>query len=151
MSNARTGVFLLLAAVTMLFAAFTSAMVVRRGLSDDWGTGVPFPAVLWMSTLFLIASSICLWRGERGSALVLGACFAAAQIVAWRQLLSAGVAAASSPGAAFFYVFTGAHAVHVAGGLGVLAWAAPRPAAIYWHFLTVLWLYLIVLFRWWGN
>src|ERR1017187_9135152 len=39
-----TGLFVLLAASTMAFAAFTSAFVVRRGLSDmdDW-TGVHYP------------------------------------------------------------------------------------------------------------
>ena len=31
-----TALFVLLAASTMVFAAFTSAFVVRRGLSDDW-------------------------------------------------------------------------------------------------------------------
>ena len=31
-----TGLFVLLAASTMVFAAFTSAFVVRRGLSNDW-------------------------------------------------------------------------------------------------------------------
>src|SRR5438034_3056830 len=37
-----TGLFVLLAASVMVFAAFTSAFVVRRGLSDDWtGTAKP--------------------------------------------------------------------------------------------------------------
>ena len=40
-----TGLYVLLAASTMLFAAFTSAMVVRRGLSDDW-VSMPKPPIL---------------------------------------------------------------------------------------------------------
>ena len=31
-----TGLMVLLAATTMAFAAFTSAFVVRRGMSNDW-------------------------------------------------------------------------------------------------------------------
>ena len=34
--TARTGQTLLIAASSMFFAAFTSAMVVRRGIGGDW-------------------------------------------------------------------------------------------------------------------
>src|SRR6201981_757880 len=54
-----TGLYVLLAASTMVFAAFTSAMVVRRGLSDDW-TSMPKPPILWVNTAVLLASSIVL-------------------------------------------------------------------------------------------
>src|SRR4051794_13804815 len=58
------GLYILLAASTMLFAAFTSAMVVRRGMSDDW---VPIhkPAVLWVNTGVLLASSVALELARR--------------------------------------------------------------------------------------
>src|SRR6266568_1452380 len=42
-----TGLFVLLAGSTMVFAAFTSAFVVRRGLSDDW-TSMPKPPILFV-------------------------------------------------------------------------------------------------------
>ena len=54
-----TGVMMLLAAVTMLFAAFTSAMVVRRGLSGDW-ISTPPPGILWVNTVVLVGSSLLL-------------------------------------------------------------------------------------------
>src|SRR5579864_8023879 len=54
-----TGLFVLLAASTLVFAAFSSAFVVRRGLSDDWAT-MPKPHILLINTAVLLASSIVL-------------------------------------------------------------------------------------------
>ncbi len=173
-----TALVCLLAAVTLLFASFTSALVIRRGLGDDW-SGIPQPAVLWWNTLVIVASSAwlefarrALGRGERqrfnwfwtaGSAL--GLVFLAGQYLAWSELRAAGVFVASSPGSAFFYVFTVAHAVHVLGGIGALGWVEARAlglgavpsrgagveiAAYYWHFLAGLWIYLMLLFQFWG-
>src|SRR5579883_3609024 len=58
-----TGLFVLLAASTMVFAALTSAFVVRRGLSDDW-TSMHKPPILWVNTVILLASSILLDRSR---------------------------------------------------------------------------------------
>src|ERR1043166_4987150 len=54
-----TGLFVLLAASTMVFAAFTSAFVVRRGLSDDW-ISLAKPHILIVNTVVLLLSSIVL-------------------------------------------------------------------------------------------
>src|SRR5437588_5373122 len=59
-----TGLFVLIAASTMVFAAFTSAFVVRRGLSDDWAT-MPKPQILFVNTAVLLASSIVLGLSRR--------------------------------------------------------------------------------------
>ncbi len=58
-----TGLFVLLAASTMVFAAFTSAFVVRRGLSDDWAS-MHKPPILWVNTAVLLASSLVLDRSR---------------------------------------------------------------------------------------
>src|SRR5215470_3229986 len=85
-----TGLFVLLAASTMVFAAFTSAFVVRRGLSEDWAT-MPKPSILFVNTAVLLASSLfldlsrrALKSGDRGkfnlwwtAATVLGIAFLA--------------------------------------------------------------------------
>src|SRR5437868_12007036 len=52
----RTGMWMALAAIVMLFAAFTSALVVRKGISNDW-VATALPRVLWFNTAVLIASS----------------------------------------------------------------------------------------------
>jgi cytochrome c oxidase subunit 3 len=128
-----TGLVVLLTATTMVFAAFTSAFWVRRGLSNDWST-TPLPAVLWVNTGVLLASSAVLEIARRvlkagrrtdfnrywtiGTAL--GILFLLGQALAWRQLNAAGVFIASNPSSSFFYVLTAAHAVHVLGGIAAL-------------------------------
>ena len=175
-----TGLFVLLAASTMAFAAFTSAFVVRRGLSDmdDW-TGVHYPPILFLNTAILLGSSFvldlsrrALKAGDRGkfnfcwsAATALGILFLGGQAAAWYQLKQAGVFIATNPASSFFYVFTAAHAFHLIGGVAALVYVdvqalrlrlgpAKRTAidvtAIFWHFLDGLWLFLMVLFYVWG-
>src|SRR6266436_4495727 len=50
----------------------------------------------------------------------LGLLFVAGQLVAWRQLVAQGIYIASNQASSFFYIFTGAHAVHLLGGVGAL-------------------------------
>jgi cytochrome c oxidase subunit 3 len=91
--------------------------------------------------------------------LALGLLFVTGQVIAWRQLAAQGLFLATAPSSAFFYVFTALHGLHVAGGLVALLYvlrrlrrlAGPAPrvalraAALYWHFMGVLWLYLLVI------
>ncbi len=173
-----TGLFVLLAASTMVFAAFTSAFVVRRGLSDDWSS-LSKPPILFVNTVVLLASSVVLDLSRRAlkahdrskfnlwwtAATVLGILFLVGQAIAWRQLKDAGVYVATNPASSFFYVLTAAHAFHLLGGVTALvyvdiqAWRlrlgpAKRTAidvtAIFWHFLDGLWVYLMILFYVWG-
>src|SRR6185436_5616961 len=59
-----TGLMVVLAAVTMFFAALTSAFVVRRGLSEDW-IHTQLPQVIWFSTVALLASSVAIEFARR--------------------------------------------------------------------------------------
>src|SRR5215470_17808543 len=59
-----TGLYVLLAASTMVFAAFTSALVVRRGLSDDWASTAK-PPILFVNTVILLVSSFALEMARR--------------------------------------------------------------------------------------
>jgi cytochrome c oxidase subunit 3 len=173
-----TGLFVLLAASTMVFAAFTSAFVVRRGLSDDWSS-MPKPPILFVNTTVLIASSVFLDLSRRALkahnrtrfnlwwsiATGLGILFLVGQAYAWRVLKGAGVYVATNPSSSFFYVLTASHAFHLLGGVIALVYVdvqalrlqlgpAKRTAidvtAIFWHFLDGLWVYLMVLFYVWG-
>jgi cytochrome c oxidase subunit 3 len=97
-----TGLYVLLAASTMLFAAFTSAMVVRRGLSDDW-VSMPKPPILLVNTGVLLASSLAIELARRAlksgararfngwwtAGTALGVLFLAGQALAWNQLSAA--------------------------------------------------------------
>jgi cytochrome c oxidase subunit 3 len=94
----------------------------------------------------------------------LGVLFVAGQLWAWRELAGRGVGLSTTPYSSFFYLLTGAHAVHLACGLLGLTAAAMWPdqgfgrlpravairlAAIYWHFMGLLWLGLFLLLLLW--
>jgi cytochrome c oxidase subunit 3 len=103
--------------------------------------------------------------GESGSllwlrvTLGLGLAFLAGQVLAWRGLAAQGLYLATSPSSAFFYVFTALHGIHLLGGLGGLLYVSGRvagspgpqartalgAASLYWHFMAVLWLYVLAL------
>ena len=173
-----TGLLVLLAASVMLFAAFTSAFFVRRGLSNDW-VDTPLPPILWINTGVLVASSIALelaraaLRGGRRvafnrywtGATILGALFLGGQYLAWRQLNDAGIYLATNPSSSFFFVLTCTHAVHLLGGISALGYidvqalllrlgpgkrTAVDVSAYFWHFLDAIWIYLMALFFFWG-
>ena len=134
-----TGIWVVLASITMTFAAFTSALIVRQGSATDW-RHLTLPGILYLNTLVLFASSIALevarrrvgtfMSGRRGQVtsparwlyitLLLGLLFVAGQYVAWVQLRSQGLYLATNPNSSFFYVLTAMHALHVSGGLGGL-------------------------------
>jgi len=170
---AKTGMWVAFAAITMSFAALTSALVVRQGTALDW-QHITLPPILYFNTLVLLASSFTLELARRRLAyariferqtaepivwlvitLSLGLLFVAGQYDAWLQLKSQGLYLATNPSSSFFYVFTGVHAAHVFGGLcgliyvisklrrSVLRKSTFAAAAQYWHFMDVLWLYLL--------
>lgn len=173
----RTGMWLGLVAISMLFIAFTSAYIVRSGLGNDW-VAISLPPLLWWNTVILVCSSFTmehtrrtLVQGPRAAlngwvtaTVVLGLLFLAGQLLAWRQLSASGIYLATNPSSSFFYLLTGAHAMHLAGGLLALLYIALEawryrlgPAkrtlvevtAIYWHFMDGLWIYILMLLWWW--
>ncbi len=167
-----TAIALGLVAILMFFMALASAFIVLRRGSGVWVT-VHFPVVVWANTAVLLASSFTLEAARRRLALadlrgfrkfwlvttVLGFLFVAGQLVAWRQLVAQGVYIASNQASSFFYVFTGAHAVHLLGGVGALVYVSARKfgekdvsrstaaeiASYYWHFMDGLWIFLLAL------
>jgi cytochrome c oxidase subunit 3 len=170
----RFGLWMFLATVSMLFAAFTSAYIVRRSGSDWQPTALP--SLLWVNTGVLAMSSCALeiarglglgrrWRASAwmfGATLLLGAGFVGGQALAWRQLVAAGVYLPSNPHASFVFMMTGAHAVHVVAALLVLGWgatvtwrglgrrdfgawtAAAGLCRTFWHYLGTVWLWVFL-------
>ena len=171
---AKTGIWVALAAITMSFAALTSALVVRQGSGMDW-QHITLPPILYANTVVLLASSVTLEIARRRIAgyvrgieshvarpmrwlvitLSLGLLFVAGQYVGWLQLKADGLFLATNPNSSFFYVFTGVHGLHVLGGLAGLVYVISKlnrsilrrstfaAAAQYWHFMDILWLYLL--------
>ena len=181
--TAKVGLGVLLAVVGCLFALLFSAYIMRIDLSATTGAisrELPLPKLLWLNTGVLVISSaamqcaqIAARYGHRDAVrdgLLLGAvsalAFLAGQLLVWRQLADAGYYASGNPGNAFFYLFTGLHGLHVAGGLVALArtigkvWSGVPTerlrlsvslCTIYWHFILLIWLILIGLLTGWAD
>ncbi len=154
MQRSKTAVTLLLIAVGMVFAALTSAMVVRRGLGGDW-RALPLTSLSLFNLIILAASSVTLEVAQRRNlrhlrvvAFSLGAVFVLLQLVVWRDLSLAGFSIATNPSSSFFYLISALHGVHLLGGLAALALTRAIAATWYWHGMSILWAYLISLFRW---
>ena len=72
--------------------------------------------------------------------------FVGLQFQVWRNLAQAGFTVATNPSSSFFYLLSSLHALHVIGGIAALA-ATSSAAPIYWHAMSALWIYIILLFR----
>ena len=154
----------------------------------DWG-GVQLPWVLLaINTAMLLISSLTIEGARRqyarraalapvesipgvslgeernfpwlGVTVALGFGFLVGQFMAWGELRARGFLVNTNPDSSFIYLLTGAHAVHLAGGIMALLWAGVtslqhKPiegrrivvdvAAWYWHFMAVLWIYVFAL------
>jgi cytochrome c oxidase subunit III len=167
-----TAITIGLVSILMFFMALASAFIVLRYSSDLWAA-VHLPRILWANTCVLLASSFTLESARQRLFLAdaagfrkfwlvttaLGLLFVTGQLVAWRQLVAQGVYIASNQASSFFYIFTGAHAVHLLGGVGALLFvsfgkfqktkislpAAAEITSYYWHFMDGLWIFLLAL------
>ncbi len=175
----RVGMMVALMSIMMMFSALIITYIVRAGLSGDWNA-LRMPPTIWIGTVALVASSLTLEAARRAlgkhsiiryqrmlaATTALGIIFLVLQMVVWQQLNAQGIYLATNPHSSFFYLLTGAHAVHLLGGivaLAVLTWraweiksverderrrrhraAAAGTVALYWHFMDALWLVLFV-------
>jgi cytochrome c oxidase subunit 3 len=176
----QSGIWVGIFAITMSFAAFTSALFVREGSAGDW-MHLTLPPLLYGNTLALLLSSATLQRARRAigvaaipeagavrtglgwlaATLALGLIFIAGQYEAWRELAAQGLYLATNPNSSFYYVLTAMHGLHVFAGIAALLFVTSRLAArstafrqstfkattTYWHFMGVLWLYLLIVLR----
>jgi cytochrome c oxidase subunit 3 len=143
-------IILLVSSFTLAMARRTLARKVkaapRRGTSPS-----PAPA------LVINNQHPIFWLGIT---VVLGAGFLVGQLLAWNQMRHLGIFVSSNPSSSFFYVLTGAHGIHLLGGVLALAYAGMisllrKPlltrflvvdvTALYWHFMDFLWIYIFAL------
>ena len=162
-----TGLRVFLAVISSMFFLFFMAYKLRMDF-PDWRP-LDDPQILWFNTVLLILGSIALQRarsaakkddikGVRNGLLAGGlftAGFLAGQFLAWQELFVSGFYATVNPSYAFFYLFTGLHGAHLAGGLWVWGrttrkvWQGAevekvrmsvRLCSVYWHYLLLVWL-----------
>jgi cytochrome c oxidase subunit III len=175
LSNARLGVFMLLAAEVMFFGGLIGAFLVLRLGALAWPpAGQPrLPiGVTAVNTAVLLLSSYTVARAVRaarvgepslsawlGRTAGLGATFLAVQGIEWLRLIRFGLTTSSGVYGGTFYTLIGMHGLHVLAALTWVAFTVAGAArgryrvdpdgvvacATYWHFVVALWPILYVL------
>ena len=157
-----------LVSVAMMFAAFTSGYIVRKG-QGNW-VEYALPTVFLYSCITAVGASLTMimaqFAQKRGNrllmqiglfaSLAIGVGFVYFQFAGWQALMDQGVYLVGNPSGSFLFVISGVHLVHFAVGILVIFIALVRSfivgddfkkqkissVAIYWHFVGVLWIYL---------
>jgi len=171
---AKFGLWLFISAVIMLFAAITSAYIVRHS-AGNW-LKFNLPEIFWFNTLVLILSSATIQlsysRLKRDKILefkllflisaLLGIIFLIGQVIGWGQLRNSGVYVSTNPSSSFFYLLTWLHGFHLFGGVISMIYVLVKAlkgfynsrnrlgielCATYWHFLDFLWIYLFIFIK----
>ncbi len=171
-----------LVSVSALFITIGIAYYERSQASDNW-QHIRVPPMLWLSTAIILASG---WMLEAARSafnrknyhryvrwleftMAGGLAFLASQVLALRELVTQGIYLRHNPHSSLFYVLTGAHGLHLLGGIVALCYLLLRSSllrecsgfplrrqrsrnsvtALYWHFLTVLWVALFLALLLW--
>jgi len=162
----RLGLWLFLVSDTFVFAGLMAMRInllglTRPELNQYLGLGVT--AVLLISSFFMNRGETLLHNGDRQGFLrntaltfVLGLGFLLGVVlVEWPSASREGLTPSSGVAGAAFYMMTGMHAFHVFTGLIllVIVWLNGRrglydtknypveAAAVYWHFVDVVWIF----------
>lgn len=167
----KFALWLFLVTVLMIFAALTSAYLVRQA-DGNWLL-FELPGLFYVTTAIILASSATMhWayvsvkkdnletaKLAISITTVLGVAFLIGQLMAWSDLVKHSIYLVGNPSGSFVYIISGLHGLHIIGGVIFLAIVlvslfrykihSKNPlriemCATYWHFLDVLWLYLFV-------
>lgn len=167
----KFALWLFIVTVVMIFAAFTSAHIVRQA-DGDWLI-YDMPKMLWYTSGIILVSSVFMqwayWAAKKDKpeqvkiALavtnVLGILFLIGQLKAWDELVANDVFFVGNPAGSFMYVFTGIHGAHLISGVIFLIYMLisafryrvhsknmlnMEMATTWWHFLGGLWIYLFI-------
>ncbi|WP_439879938.1 cytochrome c oxidase subunit 3 [Pontibacter sp. MBLB2868] len=173
----KFSLWLIIISIIMMFAAFTSAYIVRR----EEGNWLEFdlPTIMLVNTIVILLSSVTMqWAYTSAKkdnlkslklalvlTAILGIAFLVGQWNGWAALVSENIyfgGAQANPAGSFLYVLTGVHGFHLITGLIFLAITLVSSlrykvhsknmlriqlCTIYWHFLGGLWLYLYIFLR----
>jgi len=172
MQPKKFALWLFIVSIVMLFAALTSAYIVKQA-DGNW-LAIKMPSMFIVSTVIIALSSITVHlaylaakRDELvrvqlllGITVFLGLGFLFTQYLSWTQLVASNVYFVSNyASGSFIYVFTGLHGAHIIAGiifllitLGSAMMANVHSKKLlqlemcmtFWHFLGGLWVYLYV-------
>ncbi|TWF44938.1 cytochrome c oxidase subunit 3 [Chitinophaga polysaccharea] len=167
----KYSLWIAMGSITMMFIGFTSAYIVKRSQAN-W-LAFELPHIFWISTAVILTSSLTIHLAlkqfkERNMqrykqlitlTAILGVVFAVCQWIGFSQLKAMGLPLNGPVSASFIYVIVGVHMLHVLGGVIALLIMFGRAyrtrirtysavpievAATYWHFVDILWIYLLI-------
>lgn len=168
----KFGMWLFMVSVIMLFGAWTSAYIVKRG--DAGWSEITLPWQFWLNSGIIAVSSVTMIVAVRAArkdnlemvkvmisiTTILGVAFLVGQWLAYKELVALNeYFTGGNVSHSFIYVLTGAHGLHLVSGVVFLAivlvatfkykvhsrnMTQVEMCATYWHFLGILWLYLFV-------
>jgi len=171
MNPRKFALWLFMITVVMIFAALTSAYIVRQA-EGNW-LEFALPIEMWISTGIILISSITMqWAliaAKRDNleqvkiavltTTILGVVFLIAQLYVWDALVANNVFFVGNPSGSFLYVLSGLHGLHIVSGIVFLliVLAATyrykvhsknlnqiQMCTTFWHFLDALWIYLFL-------
>ena len=174
MNPKKFALWLFMVSIVMIFAALTSAYLVRMA-EGNWLV-FETPSMLTITTVVLFLSSITLHVAYKSAqkdnlttlkifitlTFILGIVFLFGQYEAWNELVAMKVFFVGNPSGSFLYVLTGVHAVHLVTGLVYLLIVLVNSFRLkihsknivqmemcttYWHFLDGLWIYLFLFLK----
>ncbi len=171
MNPKKFAMWLFIGSVVMLFAALTSAYIVRQA-EGNW-LFFELPGLFTTSTIVILLSSAAMqwayWSAKKDNlemvkimvtvTSILGLAFLVLQFEGWKELVANQVYLVGNPSGSFLYIITGLHGLHLISAiifLLIVLVATYRykvhsrnltqmeMCTTYWHFLGGLWLYLFV-------
>ncbi|WPP51509.1 cytochrome c oxidase subunit 3 [Catalinimonas niigatensis] len=167
----KFALWLFIVTVVMIFAALTSAYIVRQS-EGNW-LDFELPQRLYITSGIIFLSSLSMhWAyisAKKDNLLslkvsmfvtaILGIAFLGGQLLSWQDLVATDVYFVGNPAGSFLYVLTGLHGLHLVSGVIFLIVVLVNAfrykihaksmdqiemCATYWHFLDGLWLYLFL-------
>lgn len=171
MNPRKFALWLFMITVVMIFAALTSAYIVRQG-EGNWML-FKLPLELWVTSGIILLSSATMHWGYLSAkkdelekvkiaislTTLLGIAFLVGQVYVWNALVEQSVFFVGNPSGSFLYVLSGLHGLHLVSGvifliivlISTLKYKVHsknlnqlQMCATYWHFLDALWIYLFV-------
>lgn len=174
MNPKKFALWLFIVSIIMIFAAMSSAYIVRKG-DGNW-LEFELPQMFWTSSVIILLSSITMqWAHHSAKkdnlgmlkismviTFFLGVAFIITQYIGWQDLQQRHIwlgGSTSNPSGSFLYIMTGLHIFHLVTGIVFLllvliatfrdeihAKAMNRMdmCTTYWHFLDFLWIYLFI-------
>jgi cytochrome c oxidase subunit 3 len=170
LTTSRMGLWLFLLSDSFIFGGLFISRFNLLGLThlplspDSQYIAVTITSVLLLSSFFMNRAEVSMEHGDRKGFIVgivltilLGLVFLVSVVfVEWPSAINAGVTPSSNAAGAIFFIMTGMHAFHVLTGVIFLSivlrngarglyspekhWAV-ESAAVYWHFVDVVWIF----------